>query len=107
MQIHFNCCKKFNNYGCFTLDVSSKWRYRKMDSGKTPLKTDLNSVEFSDWTGNPLFVCENVAAILNAMSLVTNILLSRIKSVRKILLTTPSNFPNGLEFCCLREKMSL
>ena len=36
-------------------------------------KADFHLVEFSDWTGNPLFVCENVAVILNRMSHVTNI----------------------------------
>ena len=43
---------------------------------KKPFKTDLHSVEFSDWTGNPLSVCDNVAVILNRMSRATNILLS-------------------------------
>ena len=50
------------------------------------LKADFHSVEFSDWTGNPLFMCENTALNLNRMPRVTNILLSQIQSARKILL---------------------
>ena len=32
------------------------------------LKADFHSAEFSDWTENPLFTCENVAVNLNRMS---------------------------------------
>ena len=53
---------------------------------KIYVRADFHSVEFSNWTGNPLFVCENVAVVLNRMSRVTNILLSEIQSTRKILL---------------------
>ena len=51
------------------------------------LKVDFHSVEFSDWTGNPLLMCENVAVNLNKMLRVTKILLSKIQSARKILLS--------------------
>ena len=47
------------------------------------LRTDFHSVEFSDWTGISLFVCENVGMILNRMLRVTNILLPKIQSARK------------------------
>ena len=50
------------------------------------LKADFHSVEFSDWTGNPLSMCENVAVNLNRMIRVTKISLSKIRSVRKILI---------------------
>ena len=51
------------------------------------LKTDFSAVEFSDWTGNPLFTSEKVALNLNRMLLMTKILLSKIQSARKILLS--------------------
>ena len=51
------------------------------------LKADFHSVEFSDWTGNPLLMCENVAVNLNRMLRMTKILLSKIQSARKILLS--------------------
>ena len=51
------------------------------------VRADFHSAEFSDWTGSPLFVCENGAVILNRMSHVTKILLSKIQSARKILLS--------------------
>ena len=63
----------FQNY------LSVVWRY--------PLKADFHSVEFSDWTGNPLFTCENVALNLNRMLRLTNVLLCQIQSARKILLS--------------------
>ena len=50
------------------------------------IKTDSHSLEFSDWTENPLFVSENVAVMLNRMLRVTKNLLSKIQSARKILL---------------------
>ena len=31
------------------------------------LKADFHSIEFSDWTGNPLSMCENVTMNLNRM----------------------------------------
>ena len=43
--------------------------------------------KISDWAGSPLFVCENVAVILKTMSRVTNILLYKPQSARKILLS--------------------
>ena len=51
------------------------------------IKVDFHSVEFSDWTGNPLLMCENFAVNLNKMLRVTKILLSKIQSARKILLS--------------------
>ena len=36
------------------------------------VKADFHSVEFSDWTGNLLFTCEDVALDLNRMLRVTN-----------------------------------
>ena len=50
-------------------------------------KAGFQSVGFSDWTGSPLFVCENVAVTLDRMSHMTNILLSKIQSAWKILLS--------------------
>ena len=50
------------------------------------LKADFHTVEFSDWTGNPQLMCENVALNLKRMSCMTKILLSKIQSARKILL---------------------
>ena len=55
------------------------------------VKAAFHSVEVSDWTGNPLLMCENVAVILNRMSRVTNILLSKIQSARKNLLKASLN----------------
>ena len=46
------------------------------------IKADFYSVEFSDWTGNPLLLCENVAMNMNRMFRVTKILLSKIPSAR-------------------------
>ena len=46
-----------------------------------------NSVEFSDWTGNPLLTCEKVALDLKRMLRVSNNLLCQIQSARKILLS--------------------
>ena len=40
------------------------------------LKAEFHSVEFSAWTGNLLFTCENIAFNLNRMLRVTNALLS-------------------------------
>ena len=51
------------------------------------LKADFHSVEFSDWTENPLLMCENVAVNLNRMLRVTKVLLSKIQSAWKILLS--------------------
>ena len=53
----------------------------------TTLKADFHLVAFSDWTVNPLFTCENVAMILNRMSRVTNILLSKNSVPYKIQLS--------------------
>ena len=39
------------------------------------LKADFNSVEFSDWTENPSFMCKNVPLNLNGMLHVRNILI--------------------------------
>ena len=50
------------------------------------VKADFHSVEFSIWTGNPLFTFENVAFNLTRMLRVTNILLCQIQSAWKILL---------------------
>ena len=47
----------------------------------------FHRVEFSDRTGNPLLLCENVAMILNRMLRKTKVLLSKIRSLRKILLS--------------------
>ena len=47
----------------------------------------FHSVEFSDWTENPLLMCENFAVNLNKTLRVTKILLSKIQSSRKILLS--------------------
>ena len=57
--------------------ISYRWLAR--------LTADFHSVEFSDWTGNPLFFCENGAVILNTIPRVTYILFSKIQSARKIL----------------------
>ena len=54
---------------------------------RTTLKADFHSVEFSDWTGNPLFTCENVTLDLKRMLRVCNNLLCQIQSARKILLS--------------------
>ena len=51
------------------------------------IKADFYTVEFSDWTGNPLFTCENAALNLNRMLRVANVLLCQIQSARKILLS--------------------
>ena len=48
---------------------------------------DFHSVEFSHWTGYPLFTCENVVLNLNRMLRVTNIVFCQIQSAWKILLT--------------------
>ena len=42
-------------------------------------------VEFSDWKGDPLFTCKDVALSLNRMLRVTNNLLCQFQSARKIL----------------------
>ena len=47
------------------------------------VKADFHSVEFSDWTGNPLLMCENFAVNLNRMLRVTKVLLCKIWPVRK------------------------
>ena len=60
------------------------------------VKADFLSVEFSNWTGNPLFMCENVAMTLNRISHVTNILLSKIQSTWKILLSEFSDWTGNL-----------
>ena len=51
------------------------------------LKADFHSVEFSNLTGNPLLMCENVTLNLKRMLRVTKILVSKIQSARKILLS--------------------
>ena len=51
------------------------------------LKADFHSVEFSDWTGNSLLMCENFAVNVNKMLRVTKILLSKIQSAWEILLS--------------------
>ena len=51
------------------------------------LKADFHSVVFFDWTGNPLLMCENVAMNWNRMLRVSKILLSKIQSARKIVLS--------------------
>ena len=51
------------------------------------VKADFHSVEFSDWTGNPLLMCENFAVNLNRTLRVTKVLLCKIWPVRKILLS--------------------
>ena len=52
-----------------------------------PFKADFHSVEFSDWTGHPLFTCEIVALNLNRMLRVTKTLLCQIQFAQKILLS--------------------
>ena len=55
------------------------------------LKADFHSVEFFvDWTGNPLFTCENVALDLKRMLRVSNNLLCQIQSAQKILQSVES-----------------
>ena len=51
------------------------------------------SLAFSDWKGNPLFRCENVALKLNRMLRATNVLLCQIQFARKILLSGNSPKP--------------
>ena len=48
------------------------------------LKADFRSVEFSDWTGNPLLMWESVTVNLNRMLRMSKILLSKIQAARKI-----------------------
>ena len=50
------------------------------------IEADFHSVEFSDWTGNPLFTFENVALDLIRMSRVSNNLLCQIQFSRGVLL---------------------
>ena len=59
------------------LENSTEW--------KSALKEIFHSVEFSDWTGNLLLTCYNVALNLNRMLRVTNVLLCQIQSAWKIL----------------------
>ena len=49
---------------------------------KDLVKADLHSVEFSDWRGNLLYTCEDVALDLNRM-----LRLCQILSAWKILMT--------------------
>ena len=65
----------------------------KQKNEEKSLKADFHSVEFSDWTGNPLFTCENVALNLIRMFPMTKTLLCQIQSGRKILLS--GNQPTG------------
>ena len=58
------------------------------------VKADFHSVEFSDWTGIPLFRCENVAQNLNRMLRVNKNFLCQIQSAWKILLS--GNQPKGI-----------
>ena len=56
------------------------------------LSSDVNYIlrlisTFSDWTGNPLLMCENVAVNLNRILRVTKSLLSKIQPGRKIRLS--------------------
>ena len=60
---------------------------------KSSFKADFHSVEFFDWTGNPLFACENVAVNLNRLLRMGNISLCKIQSARKIPLS--GNQPLG------------
>ena len=53
----------------------------------TSLNADFHSAEFSDWTGSPLFTCENVAFGLKSMLHVSKNLLCQIQSPWKILLS--------------------
>ena len=63
------------------------WGDNELQSKNYNLKADFHSVEFSDWTGNPLFTCENVALDLKRMFSVCNNFLCQIQSARKILLS--------------------
>ena len=56
---------------------SSNHHYSFMNN--LSVKADFHSVEFSDWTGNPLLMCENAAVNLNRMLGMTKILLSKIQ----------------------------
>ena len=58
------------------------------------VKVDFHSVEFSEWTENPLFTREAVALNLNKKFRVTDLLLCLFPSVRKILLS--GNQPKGV-----------
>ena len=49
--------------------------------------TDFHAVVFSNWTENPLLMCENVAVNLNKTLRVTKTLLSKLQSTGKILMS--------------------
>ena len=53
------------------------WQVTCVNMSDYSVKADFHSEDVSDWTGNPLFTCENVALNLNIMLRVTNILLQK------------------------------